>query len=242
MWLPAVFAAAATAAAPNLLLVTIDTLRADHLRCYGDAAIETPSMDRLAREGVLLEDAVVQVPQTRPSHASIMTGRYPYEHGVRDNFSQPPRADLPTLATLLKASGFDTAAFIGGFPLTRDAGLNRGFDVYDDHLAGGPEGSGQALAERRASRVVDSALAWLGRPRARRFFAWVHLYDPHAPYRPPAPFDKTYSSRPYDGEIAYADQQLGRLLEALDRDGRARNTIVLVTSDHGEGLGEHGED
>ena len=241
MWSFALLAAAASAS-PNLLLVTIDTLRADHLRCYGDATIETPATDRLAREGVLLEEAVVQVPQTRPSHASILTGRYPYEHGVRDNFSLPPRADLPTLATLLKARGFETAAFIGGFPLTKDSGFNKGFDVYDDHMTNGPEGSGQALAERRASQVVDRALAWLGRPRTRRFFAWVHLYDPHAPYQPPAPYDRQYGKRPYDGEIAYADAQLGRLLAFLDRRGVARDTLVVVTSDHGEGLGEHGED
>ena len=242
MWLALALLATASSAPPNLLLVTIDTVRADHLHCYGHAGIETPVMDRLASEGVLVEEAVVQVPQTRPSHASILTGRYPYEHGVRDNFSAPMRSDLPTLATLLKAQGFDTAAFIGGFPVASASGLNRGFSVYDDRLNRSQADSGPVLAERRASEVVDSALGWLGKPRTRRFFAWVHLYDAHAPYEPPPPYDRQYAKQPYDGEIAYVDAQLGRLMAFLDDKGRARDTLVAVISDHGEALGEHGED
>lgn len=194
-------------------------------------------MDRLASEGVLLEDATVQVPQTRPSHASILTGRYPFEHGVRDNFSPPLRSGLPTLATHLKARGYATAAFIGGFPLVAGSGLNRGFDVYDDDL-----GPGSTLAERRATEVVGRATAWLKKRRSAPFFVWVHLYDPHAPYEAPEPFGGRYAKRPYDGEVAFADAQVGSLLDFLDRRGARDNTLVVVTSDHGEGLGDHGED
>jgi arylsulfatase A-like enzyme/tetratricopeptide (TPR) repeat protein len=234
---------AATTTAPNFLLVTIDTLRADRVGVYGYAAAQTPVLDRLAREGVLLEDAVVQVPQTRPSHASILTGRYPYEHKIRDNYSPPLDPKIPTLATLLKARGYATAAFIGAYPVARPSGLDQGFDVFDD-----PFGSGENVTtrhprqERPAGEVADAALAWLGRPRTIPFFAWVHFFDPHAPYEAPAPFGKRFAKSPYDGEIAYADSQLGRLLEWLDRTGTRRQTLVLVTSDHGEGLGEHGED
>lgn len=235
-------AAAAAAAPPNLLLVTIDTLRADRLRCYGYGAIETPATDRLAREGVLLEDAVVQVPQTRPSHASILTGREPYEHGVRDNFSPPMQRSLPTLATILKTRGFETAAFIGAFPLAASSGLGSGFDLYDDRLTPSQGPGGAFLAQRRGAEVVDSALRWLKRDRTRPFFAWVHLYDPHTPYDPPAPYERRYAGRLYDGEVAYADAQVGRLLAWLDEKALAARTLVVVTSDHGEGLGEHGED
>jgi choline-sulfatase len=235
--------AAAAVSPPNLLLVTIDTLRADRLRCYGYAAVETPATDRLAREGVLLEDATVQAPQTRPSHASILTGRYPYEHGIRDNFSPPLAADRPTLATVLRARGFDTAAFIGGFPLAAASGFHRGFKLYDDDLTGsGPAAEAGTLAERRAGAVVDRALRWLARPRREPFFAWVHLFDPHAPYEPPPPFDRQYRGRPYDGEVAYADSQLARLLAYLDQHELRQRTLVVVTADHGEGLGDHGED
>ena len=238
----ALLLAASTASPPNLLLVTIDTLRADHLRCYGYAAIETPATDRLAKEGVVVEDATVQVPQTRPSHVSILTGRYPYEHGVRDNFSPPLKADVPTLATILQAKGFDTAAFLGGYPLAAASGLNRGFGLYDDQFTGTSQAGSETLAERRGALVVDSALRWLGRPRIRPLFAWVHLYDPHVPYDPPSPFDRRYAGHPYDGEVAYSDTQVGRLMEFLDAKGLRGRTLVVVTSDHGEGLGDHGED
>jgi choline-sulfatase len=234
---------AAATAAPNFLLVTIDTLRADHVGAYGYAAGQTPALDRLAREGVLLEDAVVQVPQTRPSHASILTGRYPYEHKIRDNYSPPLDSKLPTLASLLKARGYATAAFIGAYPVARPSGLDQGFDVYDDPFGAGEHATTrQPRQERTAGEVVDKALGWLAQPRTAPFFAWVHFFDPHAPYEPPAPFDKRFAKSPYDGEVAYADSQLARLLEWLDRSGLRKQTVVWVTSDHGEGLGEHGED
>jgi arylsulfatase A-like enzyme/tetratricopeptide (TPR) repeat protein len=229
------------AAPPNLLLITIDTLRADRLGAYGYAKAETPALDGLARAGVLVEDATVQAPQTRPSHASILTGLYPYEHGLRDNFSPPLRPGVETLATVLQAKGYDTAAFLGGAPVAAASGLNRGFAVYDDHFPGAGAGL-DTLGERRAAAVVDSALAWLARPRTRPFFVWVHLYDPHAPYEPPAPYAQRHPGRPYDGEVAYADAQVGRLLQRLAAAGLRERTLVAATSDHGESLGEHGEE
>jgi arylsulfatase A-like enzyme/Flp pilus assembly protein TadD len=232
----------ASASSPNVVLVTIDTLRGDHVGAYGYAAGETPTVDRLAREGVLVEDAVVQVPQTRPSHASIFTGRYPYEHGIRDNYSKPLAPGTPTIASVLRQQGWDTGAFIGAYPVSRPSGLDQGFAVFDDPFAAGDDTTRQARTERRAREVVDHALGWLGRPRSRPFFAWVHLFDPHAPYEPPPPYRQRFARSPYDGEVAYADAQLGRLLDWLDRQGLRARTLVVVTSDHGEGLGEHGED
>jgi arylsulfatase A-like enzyme/Tfp pilus assembly protein PilF len=239
--LPALLVAAAVQQ-PSLVLVTLDTVRADRLRCYGRATIETPACDRLAREGVLLEDATVQAPQTRPSHASLLTGRLPYEHGIRDNYSPPLEARVPTLATILKARGYRTAAFVGSYVLASLSGLDRGFEVYDDRFGESGQGSLYVRSERPGAEVVDAALAWLGRTAPAPLFAWLHLYDPHAPYAPPPPYDSRYAREPYDGEVAYADAQVGRLLEFLDAKGLRRDTLVVVTSDHGEGLGEHGED
>jgi choline-sulfatase len=232
----------AAAQAPNLVLVTIDTLRADHVGAYGHPGAETPTIDRLAREGILLEDAVVQVPQTRPSHTSIFTGRYPYEHGIRDNYSAPLAAGTPTMASILRLQGWDTGGFIGAYPVSRPSGLDRGFAVFDDPFAAGDDTTREARTERRAKEVVDKALAWLAKPRAAPFFAWVHLFDPHAPYDAPAPYGPRHARSPYDGEVAYADAQLGRVLAWLDEKGLRSRTLVVVTSDHGEGLGEHGED
>jgi arylsulfatase A-like enzyme/tetratricopeptide (TPR) repeat protein len=223
--------------------VTIDTLRADRVGAYGYRPAQTPSLDRLGQRGVLVEDAVVQVPQTRPSHASFFTGRLPYEHGIRDNFSPPLDAAHPTLATLLKGQGYATGGFIGAYPVSRDSGLDRGFDVFDDPFGGGP-GGGLSLerSARPAGPVVDAALEWLEAPRKQPFFAWVHVFDPHAPYEPPEPFASRFQMAPYDGEVAYADSQVGRLLAWVEASGQASRTLVVVTSDHGEGLGDHGED
>jgi len=227
---------------PNLLFVTIDTLRADRVGAYGYTKGATPALDRLAREGVLVEDAVVQVPQTRPSHVSLFTGLQPFEHAIRDNLSPPLDARFPTLATLLKGRGYATGGFIGAFPVSRDSGLDRGFDVFDDPFAGGGSQAREDRSARPAHEVVDRALAWLGRLPKKPFFAWVHLFDPHSPYEPPQPYRAKYKTQPYDGEVAYADAELGRLLQWLDRSGEASRTLVVVTSDHGEGLGDHGED
>lgn len=242
----AVVAAVFTGAAeppPNLLLVTIDTLRADRVGAYGYRAAGTPVLDRMAREGVRVVEAVAQSPQTRPSHASIFTGRLPYEHGLRDNASAPLPPTLPTLATLLQSRGYDTGGFIGAYPVSRASGLDRGFATFDDPFGtAGPASAREARVERPAKEVVDRALQWLGRPRQAPFFAWVHLFDPHAAYEPPAPYRERFAAKPYDGEVAYADAQLGRLVQWLDGSGRRDRTLLVVTSDHGEGLGEHGED
>lgn len=243
MFGPALLFLAAATNPPNLVFVTIDTLRADHVGAYGYASGETKTLDRLAREGVLLEDAVVQVPETRPSHVSIFTGRYPFEHGVRDNYAAPLGPTVPTLASLLRNQGYTTGAFIGAYPVARSSGLDQGFSTFDD-----PYGSGEASTiddprlERPAGEVIDAALAWLsGRP-SRPFFMWVHLFDPHHPYLPPEPYRQRFAKSPYDGEVAYADAQLGRLVAWLDAQGLRQQTLVIVTSDHGEGLGDHGED
>jgi arylsulfatase A-like enzyme/Flp pilus assembly protein TadD len=232
----------AAATAPNVVLVTIDTLRADHVGAYGYSAGDTATLDRLAREGILLEDCVVQVPQTRPSHASLMTGRYPFEHGIRDNYSPPLAPSLPTLASVLRTHGWDTAGFVGAYPVSRPSGLDQGFGAFDDPFAAGDDTTKAARTERPASEVIDAALHWLAMPRSRPFFAWVHLFDPHAPYDPPAPYGQRFKKSPYDAEVAYADAQLGRLLAWLDAKGLRGSTLVVATSDHGEGLGDHGED
>jgi arylsulfatase A-like enzyme/Flp pilus assembly protein TadD len=223
---------------PNLLLVTIDTLRADHVGAYGHAAARTPVLDGLARRGARFARAQAAVPLTGPSHATILTGLYPPVHGVRDNVTFTLDASHPTLATLLKATGYDTAAFIGAYPLASDFGFGHGFDVFDQALH--PSALGSQGAERPANEVADAAVRWLAARRNRPFFAWVHFYDPHAPYAPPPPFDQAFPEQPYDGEIAFTDTQLGRVLDAL-RPGHANDTLVAVAGDHGEGLGEHGE-
>jgi arylsulfatase A-like enzyme/Flp pilus assembly protein TadD len=233
---------AAAAAPPNLLVVTIDTLRADRVGAYGFAPGTTPAIDALAHDGVLLEDAVAHVPQTRPSHVSLFTGRLPFEHGIRDNFSKPLDARMPTLASLLKQRGYATGGFIGAYPVSADSGLQRGFDVFDDPFAPASSmATRRDRSERRGAEVVDRALEWLRAPRRAPFFAWVHLFDPHAPYDPPSPFAQRFAKDLYAGEVAYADSQVQRLLEWIDGAGLRESTLVVVTSDHGEGLGEHGE-
>ncbi len=221
----------------NILLITIDTLRADALGCYG-AAVRTPNLDQLASEGLRFDFAHAHAVLTRPSHTSILTGLYPYEHGVRDHSGYRMKTGTPTIATILKQHGFTTGAFIGGAPLERRFGLADGFDVYDDRLGRTGNSSDFSLAERPAGEVIAPALTWI-RDRPGRWFAWVHLFDPHAPYLPPPPFDQQYSYKPYLGEVAYVDQALRPLLDTIR--ASARPTLVVVTSDHGEGLGDHGE-
>ena len=231
----------APSTAPSLLLITIDTLRADRLGCYGYAQAQTPAIDRLAREGTRFENASAAAPLTLPSHATLLTGLYPPAHGVRDNGAYRLPADIPTLATVLSGRGFRTAAFVGAYVLAARFGLERGFELYNDRF-GPPRGPrGLSFIERRAAEVVEPAIGWLRQiPKAQRFFAWVHLYDPHAPRDPPPPYAGR-SADPYDGEIAYADAQVGRLLESLRALGREADTLVVLTADHGEGMGEHRE-
>ena len=223
----------------SLLVVTIDTLRADHVGAYGDAAAETPHLDRLAARGARFARAQSAVPLTGPSHATLFTGTYPPVHGVRDNVTFSLGSAHPTLAALLKARGYHTAAFVAAYPVAADFGFAQGFDEFHEDLHESPlPGQG---AERPGNEVADQFIAWLERAAPGPFFAWVHLYDPHAPYAPPPPYRERFAGRPYDGEIAFADAQVGRLLEALARTGRDRDTLVVALADHGESLGEHGE-
>ncbi len=226
-----------------MLLVTIDTLRADRLGCYGYARAATPTLDALARRGVRFATAVAHVPLTGPSHASILTGRTPLGHGMRDNGAYVLPASVRTVAEDFRGAGYRTAAFVSGFPLNRRFGLDRGFETYDDHLPRGADPRRTAYVERTADRTTDAALAWLGAtpPVPSPFFLWVHYFDPHAPYEPPAEFAARAAS-PYDGEIAFVDAQLARLLQPLEKGRPEDRPLVLVTADHGESLGEHGED
>ncbi len=239
--------AAAETTPRHLVIVTIDTLRADRLGAYGNTTVPTPNFDRLAREGARALDATTHVPITRPSHTSLFTGRYPAEHGVRDNISLPLARDVPTLAETLKANGFATAAFVSSFVLASSSGLSRGFDHYDDAVdTGGADGTPTiSQAQRRGDATLTQVERWLeardGRARASRTALWVHLYDPHDPYEPPAPFAVQFADRPYDGEVAWTDTLLGRLRTSLEHHQLWDDALVVVTADHGEALGEHGE-
>jgi arylsulfatase A-like enzyme/tetratricopeptide (TPR) repeat protein len=219
----------------SILLVTIDTLRADAVGSYGGRA-QTPNLDRLAAGGARFTFAHSHAVVTLPSHASILAGRYPYEHGIRDNTGYRFPAAMPTAATLLKARGFATGAFIGGFPLDRRFGLDVGFDVYDDRLGAATDESGER--ERRADAVVSSALDWIGKQQGP-WFAWVHLYDPHVLYEAPKEWASQFPSEPYLAEVSWTDAALGPLFDRLAAE--TRPTLVIATSDHGEGLGDHGE-
>ena len=225
----------------NLLLVTLDTLRADRLGCYGYGAAETPHLDGLAARGLRFEQAMTPAPLTLPAHATILTGLLPPRHGLRGNGTGSLPPDLGTMATRLAEGGYRTGAFVGSFVLDRRFGLGRGFAAYDDEVdRSGPRGAGLE-AERPGREVVDRALAWLAAGDSRPFFAWVHLYDAHAPYEPPEPYASRHAGRAYDGEISEVDAQVGRLLAFLAEQGAAQRTVVAVAGDHGEALGEHGE-
>lgn len=221
----------------NVLLITIDTLRGDALGSYGGRA-STPNLDRLADQGMRFTFAHGHAVVTLPSHTSILTGRYPFEHGVRDNAGYRLVDEATTLAEAAQAKGFATGAFVGAFPLDRQFGLSQGFDVYDDVVGTAVRPTDFAFAERRAEAVVAAARDWIGRQQ-KPWLAWVHVFDPHSPYAPPQPFMRQYAGDLYAGEVAYTDSALGPLLE-LARGG-SRPTTVVVTADHGEGLGDHDE-
>jgi len=225
-------------------------LRADHVGAYGSALGATPTIDRFAREGLRFDVARAHVPMTLPSHTTIMTGLYPFSNGVRDNGSFRFDGAKPTLASELKRAGYRTAAFVGAFVLDARFGLNAGFDVYDDRVRG--ESANLEIVQRTAGAVVAAAGDWITNPQPpvpanpqspipNPWFAWVHLYDPHEPYTPPEPFASRYAQDPYSGEIAYADAALGALFDRLRREGALDRTLLVITSDHGESLGEHGE-
>jgi arylsulfatase A-like enzyme len=201
----------------NVLLITLDTTRADHLSCYNPGRARTPHLDSLAARGVRFSHATAQVPLTLPSHACIMTGSYPTVHGLRDMGGFVLESSHPTIASLSQAAGFSTAAFVGSRVVARHFGLSHGFEVYDDDMGGETE-EGKlpgVFPERRASVVTDRALAWLKQNGQRKFFLWAHYYDPHAPYDPPEPFKRQYAKTPYDGEIAYMDSRREHRCESL---------------------------
>ncbi|HJZ12399.1 MAG TPA: sulfatase-like hydrolase/transferase, partial [Acidobacteriota bacterium] len=232
----------AFAAPRNVMLITIDTWRADYLSYNGSTKVQTPHVDRLAKEGANFTKARTSVPLTLPSHASIMTGLYPPNHGVRDNGSFRLPDSHSTLAQTLKSKGYITAAFIGSFVLDHRFGLNAGFDVYDDRTWNQIAMLESSDAERNAEAVYKAFQSWwTTRDQSKPFFVWIHLYDPHAPYEPPAPFRARYKTNPYAGEVAYADSFVGKLMNDLEKSTLTGNSIVAVVGDHGEGLGEHQE-
>jgi len=239
-----------TSVAPDVYLITIDTLRADHVGCYGYRQVETPALDALAADGVRFTEAFTHSPITNTSHITILTGLLPSVHGVTD-FAVPLSPQHVTAAELLKKQGYQTAAFIGAVILdsnTLAPGLDRGFDFYDNFPkdtskdAEGKNKERWGRVERRGMEVVEHAETWYDKHRAGPHFVWLHMYDPHDPYEAPSPFAEKYKDHPYDGEIAYADSALAHWIAFLKKAGAYDNAIIIVTGDHGEGLGEHGED
>jgi choline-sulfatase len=222
---------------PSVLLITLDTTRADHLGCYGAVTAATPRLDALARSGVRFDLALSPVPLTLPAHASILSGRVPRRHGIRDNAGFHLTDSVPLLTERFRDAGYATAAFVSAAVLDREGGLNRGFAIYDDTVRIGDRRTFD-YQERAGSQTVDAALGSLPSLKPP-FFLWVHLYDPHFPYVPPEPYKTRFAKHPYDGEIAFDDAQVGRLLDALRVDGET--VVVAVAGDHGESLGDHGE-
>ena len=228
---------------PSVILITIDTLRADHVGCYGAQTVKTPTLDALAHDGVVFERAIAQVPLTWPSHAVILTGAYPFQDGVQDFTGQPLAPQFRSVAQAFQQEGYATGAVVSAFVLDRSWGLSRGFGFYDDAFSAETfEKKDVSLVDRRAGESVAHAIAWLKKTPRRPFFLWLHLYDPHSPYDPPEPFRSEYRSHLYDGEIAYADHELGNLMSWLKQNHLYDSSLIVALSDHGESLGEHGED
>jgi arylsulfatase A-like enzyme/Flp pilus assembly protein TadD len=229
-------------AARHVVIVTLDTLRADRLGCYGSRDVKTPRLDRIAAEGAIAVEASAHVPLTRPSHVSIFTGLLPTEHGIRDNVSPAVVPQVALLAERFREAGFATGAFVSSVVLDSQSGLDRGFDVYADRFEG-TSGDAQFLntVQKKGEDTIAEAVAWLRGHAGRRVFLWLHLYEPHDPYEPPEPYASRYAGRPYDGEVAWTDELVGRFEDALGSLGLREDAALVVTSDHGEGLGEHDE-
>ncbi|HEY3570616.1 MAG TPA: sulfatase-like hydrolase/transferase [Thermoanaerobaculia bacterium] len=224
-----------------IVLISIDTLRSDHLPAYGYGRVETPALDAFRKDAILFERAYSHTPLTLPSHLSMLTGRLPTEHGVRDNVGYKYDGDrLPNLPAVLRGAGYATGGAVSAYVLRPDTGMSLGFDLYD---AGIPVHFNDALglSQRPGGQTADAALAWERTVKDRPFFLFLHLYEPHSPYAPPEPFASRYAGRPYDGEIATADSIVGRVLDELKAQGVYDRAVILLLSDHGEGLGEHGE-
>lgn len=247
--LAAVPACRRAAPAPSLLLVTLDTTRADRFGCTGHASAHTPNLDAFAQRAVLFEQAVTTMPLTLGAHASILTGTYPVFHGIHDNDGYVLDSGVTTLAEVLKGQGFQTAAFVGAYPLDSQFHLDQGFDTYDDEFredwTPAQQFSRTSLSfgylERRSDQVNAAVLRWLAGRGKQRFFTWVHYFDAHQPYEPPRPYDSQFASSPYDGEIAFMDESFGKLLKGFEAAGALDDTIVVVVGDHGESLEQHGE-
>jgi arylsulfatase A-like enzyme/Tfp pilus assembly protein PilF len=231
---------------PNVILITLDTTRADRIGCYGYAGAKTPRLDALARKGALFEQAATTAPLTLPAHTSILTGMYPTYHGVRINGNTAVSGEQTTAAEILSGRGYQCGAFIGAFVLDGRWGLNQGFQHYDDQFdLGKYKHIDLGAIQRPGNQVMDSALSWLEGQKSRPFFAWIHLYDPHSPYEPPEPYRSEFAPGGlpglYDGEIAFMDEQVGRCVDWLETNGLTERTILILVGDHGEGLGSHGE-
>ncbi len=240
----AIHAAAQTPAkpGPNVVLITIDTLRADHVASYGYKQIKTPNIDALANDGARFENAFSVVPVTLPSHSSMLTGTYPMLSGMHDFGANKLSPLQPTIASILKQAGYQTGAVVAAAVLDSRFGLNQGFDFYYDHFDFSRlDEANLDEMERPGNAVADVALDWLTKNSQKKFFLWMHLYDPHFPYHPPEPYKTEYATHLYDGEIAFADEQVGRLLRFLKENGIYSKTVIVLCGDHGESLGEHGE-
>ena len=225
--------------AVNVLLISIDTIRPDRLGCYSTKYLRTPHIEALAARGVVFERAFAHTPLTLPSHTNILLGITPPFHGVRDNSKFRVREDFISLAEHLNEKGYSTGAFVGAFPLDSRFGLDQGFDVYDESY---PSSSGTLLSfpERNAGQVIQAARDWLEK-QCPPWFLFVHIWDPHVPYIPPPPFNETFKDDFYSGEVAYVDSELGKLLADLENRELTKRTLIILTGDHGESLGEHGE-
>jgi arylsulfatase A-like enzyme/tetratricopeptide (TPR) repeat protein len=225
----------------NLVVLTLDTTRSDHLSCYGFPGATTPNLDRIAAEGILFEEALTTAPVTLVAHSSIMTGLYPYQHGVRNNGTYVLDQRFQTLAEMLKARGYETGAILGAFPLDHRFGLDQGFDHYDDQFPAGSRKLESDTAQRPGSDVTSLALSWLDGVGTKPFFLWCHYFDPHAPYAPPKAYEQRFPRDPYSGEIAAMDAAIGDLVAGLTERGLLEKTVLMIVGDHGEGLGEHRE-
>jgi len=226
----------------NYIIISVDTLRADRIGCYGFSDVKTPTMDMFASRGVKFEKCFAQTPLTLPSHTSLLTGTYPTFHGVRDNGGFLVPQEMTTLTELMKQNGYQTSAFVAAYVLDSKWGLDQGFDYYFDNFdLSKYKTISLGNVQRPGDEVMDQVIPWLEEHKQQKFFTWIHLYDPHTPYEPPSPYSEMYPNRPYIGEIAYTDSQIARLWDYLEENGLVNNTILVFTSDHGESLGEHRE-